>query len=172
MTRQTWVQVVVVAAGAALAGCGGPTQREFGRADTDALRQLASDFVAAYNGKDAAKLAGQFTGTGALMVPNSSIVRGPEAIQGYYELRLGPQGATDLELRVSEVSGHGTLAYITGTYSFRNAPADGPESRDRGKFMFIAKLMPGGGWRFEILMWSSDLPPPPPPPPAPSAEVK
>ena len=165
MRRQGWMGVMAVAlVGALLAGCGGggSQQREFGKTDVETLRKMHEDFEAAYNAKDAAKLVTFFPGAGVLMPPNSSTVRGPDAIKGYYEVRFG-EGATDLQLEPAEINGQGSLAYMDGTYSFRNAPEGKPETRDRGKFLWIVRNYPGNNWRYEIQMWSSDLPPQVPP---------
>ena len=166
MRRQTWVGVVAVAlASAAFAACGGPAPEAFGKEDVAAIRKLVADFVAAYNAKESAKITSLFSGSAALMVPNSSIVRGPDAVKGYYDMRFG-QGATDLVIEPSVVTGHGTIGHVIATYSFRNVPASGPETRDRGKLIWLAQKLPGNNWRLETLMWSSDLPPALPPPPA------
>jgi ketosteroid isomerase-like protein len=93
-----------------------------------------------------------------MMPPNSSATHGPEGVKGYYDMRF-LQGATGLEIEITEISGQGTLAYVTGTYSVRNEPAGGPPTRDRGKLLWIARHLPGNNWRFEVQMWSSDLPP-------------
>jgi len=145
----------------AVAACGGRPERQFGREDVAAIRQLVDGFVAAYNAQDAAKAVTYFSGAATLMPPNSSAVHGPESIKGFYEIRF-KQGARDLEVQPGEIQGSGTLAYIVGTYSLRLAPEGGPESRDRGKFVWIARNMPGNNWRFEVHIWSSYLPPPAP----------
>jgi ketosteroid isomerase-like protein len=162
--RRELCSLAIIGVLGALLACGGSGPREFGRTDTDAIRKMTQDFQAAYNAKDAAKLATFFSGAGVLMPPNSSAVRGPDAIRGYYEVRFG-EGATDLNLQPNEINGQGSIAYMSGTYSFRNAPEGGPDTRDRGKFLWIVRLLPGNNWRYEIQMWSSDLPPPVPPPP-------
>jgi ketosteroid isomerase-like protein len=148
----------------ALAACGGPAPVEFGREDLTAIQKVLSDFVAAYNAKDSAKVAAIFTGSGSLMVPNSSVVHGFESIKGYYDMRFGPMGARDLELEATP-TGQGKLAYAVGTYSLTLAPEGGTESRDRGKVLFLFQKLPGNAWKAEILMWSSDLPPVAPPAP-------
>ncbi len=135
--------------------CSGPARPEFGKTDIDALRTLARDLVTHYNGKDAAKTAALFAGNGMLMPPNSSIVRGQEAIQTFYEKRF-QQGATGLEITPDEIAGQGELAYVSGSYAVRTAPDGGAEMRDRGKFLWVARKMPSG-WRWEYQMWSSDL---------------
>ena len=149
MKRQTWVGIVAVAlAGVVLAACGGQAPEAFGREDAAAIRKLIGDFVAAYNGKDSAKIASLFSGSAALMVPNSSILRGPDAVKGYYDMRFG-QGATDLVIEPAVVTGHGTIGHVIATYSFRNAPENGPETRDRGKLIWLAQKLPGNNWRLE-----------------------
>ena len=164
MRRQLRHLVVLAVMGAAALGCGNTGPREFGKEDADAIRKMTQDFQDAYNAKDSAKLAQFFSGSGAVMPPNSSAVRGQDAIKGYYDVRFG-EGATDLKLDTASINGQGSLAYLSGTYSFRNAPQGGPETRDRGKFLWIARLYPGNTWRFEEQMWSSDLPPQVPAPP-------
>jgi ketosteroid isomerase-like protein len=153
-----------VAVGLALAACSGPAPVEFGKEDLATIQKMIGDFVAAYNAKDSTKIAGLFTGSGSVMVPNSAVVHGFESIKGFYDIRLGVQGARDLELNATP-TGQGKFAYAVGTYNVRLAPEGVPESRDRGKVLFLFQKMPGNAWRIEILMYSSDLPPVPPPAP-------
>lgn len=140
---------------AAATACSGPAGPEFGKTDIEALRTLTQDLVTAYNGKDAKKTSSLFAGNGVLMPPNSSVVRGQDAVQTFYEKRFG-QGATGLEITADEIAGEGELAYLSGSYSVRTAPAGGSELRDRGKFLWVARRMQPG-WRWEYQMWSSDL---------------
>jgi len=156
--------VLMIGLSAALVGCSGPQGPQFTRADNEALTQMMQDFAAAYNGKNTDSLIGFFAGSGSLLPPNSSVIRGTDSIRSYFDIRFG-EGATDLSLDVTGVEGEGNLAFTTGNYSLRNAPPGGEERRDRGKFLWIARKL-GGQWRFEYQMWSSDLPPPAPPAPA------
>jgi len=156
---------VAVTVSLALASCGGRAPDGFGKGDLAAIQKLIGDFVSAYNAKDSAKVAGLFTGSGSLMVPNSSVVRGFDPIKGYYDMRFGI-GATDLVIEATP-TGQAKLGYVVGTYSLRLAPEGGTETRDRGKLLMLMQKMPGNAWRIEILMWSSDLPPQVPPAPAP-----
>lgn len=152
---KTYTLVIMLAA--LVTACSGPAKPEFGRADQDAIRQLTQDLAAAYNTKDAAKTASFFAGNAVVMPPNSSAVRGKDTIQTFYDKRF-KEGGTGLEITPDEISGQGELAYASGTYSVRTAPAGGPEQRDRGKFLWVArKMQPGGNWRWQYQMWSSDL---------------
>lgn len=148
------VTLAVLLAGV-MTACSGPAKPEFGKPDIASLRTLVQDLVAAYNAKDAKKTASMFAGNGVLMPPNSSVVRGEGAIQTFYEKRFD-QGGTGLEISTDDIGGQGELAYVSGTYSVRTAPAGGTETRDRGKILWVARKMPSG-WRWQYQMWSSDL---------------
>ena len=91
------------------------------------------------------------------MPPNSSTLRGEESIQGFFKERFA-EGATELTLEVRDLNGLVTNAILTGSFSVRLVPPDGkPESRDRGKSLWIAEKL-GGKWLFQYQVWSSDLP--------------
>ncbi len=154
-----WRRLVLSGWAVWLAGaCAAPPQDAFGREDAEAVRQALQEFAAAYNKKDVQGLLAVFSSTATLMPPNSSAIRGHESIKGFYDIRLFEQGATDLEFEINDVTGHGPLAYVTATYRVRVAPKEGPETRDRGKALWILRNL-ANRWRVEYVMWSSDLPP-------------
>jgi uncharacterized protein (TIGR02246 family) len=148
--------VAAITLAVALAACSAPTQREFGKADRDSITKLSQDFITAYNAKDAAKITTLFTGGAGLMPPNASTVRGTDSIRDYFVSRFS-QGATDLAIEPKDIAGSGTLAYISGNYSLRLAPAGGPERKDRGKLLWVLRQL-GGRWLLEYLIFSSDFP--------------
>ena len=140
----------------ALSACSAPAQREFGKPDRDSITKLVQDFTAAYNAKDAAKVATLFTGGAGLMPPNASTLRGTESIQGYFVSRF-EQGASDLQIEPKDIAGSGVLAYISGNYGLKLAPPGGPERRDRGKLLWVLRDF-NGKWLLEYLIFSSDFP--------------
>ena len=141
----------------ALTACSAPVQDQFDKADRDNITTMVQDFTKAYNAKDAAKAASFFTGGAGFMPPNASTVRGTEGIQAYFASRF-EQGATDLVIESKDIAGAGALAYATGNFSLRLAPAGGPERRDRGKFLWVLRHL-GGRWLMEYVIFSSDFPP-------------
>jgi uncharacterized protein (TIGR02246 family) len=164
MRSRSLVFLALVAA-LAVASCSGPQIKEFGREDAARLRQLVQEFVTAYNAKDAAKVQSLYSGAAILMPPNASTVRGSEPIQGYYENRFTVDGATDLQVDITEIAGHGQIAYVIGTVSVNLKPEGKPQGHDRGKILFIFRNL-ANTWKIEVSMWSSDLPPAEPAPPA------
>ena len=66
-------------------------------------------------------------------------------------------GATNLKLDVAEVSGHGPLAYESGSYELDYQPGGGSATHDRGKYLFVLRKL-GNIWRYEYTVWNSDLP--------------
>ena len=156
-----------------LSSCGGPTGPEFTRADGEAFRQIGEQWSTAFNAGDVEALASMFGGTGALMPPNSSTVRGHESITGYFT-QMFNEGERNLEVEISEVGGEGDLGFVSGTFlnvsqipvqvdddeDEEGAEAAEPEmqeNRSRGKFVIILRRL-AGVWKFESFILNSDLP--------------
>ncbi|MGQ0734778.1 MAG: YybH family protein [Acidobacteriota bacterium] len=155
MLRRSFVIGIVVALGAA--ACSAPPAREFGKTDIDSINKLIAEFTTVYNAKDAVKVANLFTGQAVVMPPNASTVRGNENVREYYVNRF-KLGATDLVIEPRDIVGSGALAYVSGDYRLTMAPADAPERRDRGKFLFILRGA-NEKWLLEYVMFSSDFAP-------------
>lgn len=142
-----------------IAACSGPAPEEFTTKDAGAIRQQSDAFVAAFNAKENAKVLDLYADNSVFMPPNEPIIRGREALTHFYDDLFQKRGASSLKFEIAEVSGHGPLAYQSGTYEMALNPATGPAGRDRGKYLFILRRM-GTGWKYEYTMWNSDLPPP------------
>ena len=163
----------------ALSSCGGPSGPEFTRADGEAFRQIGEQWSTAFNAGDVESLVSMFAGTGAIMPPNSSTVRGHESITGYYT-QMFNEGERNLEVEISEVGGEGNLGFVSGTFlnvtqipvpvdddeaeedavDEEGAEAAEPEmqeNRNRGKFVIILRRL-ARVWKFESFIWNSDLP--------------
>jgi ketosteroid isomerase-like protein len=131
---------------------------EFGMKDQAAIREKNAAFVKAFNGKDTAQILDAYTENSVFMPPNQPVIRGRDALKTFYD-ELLQSGATNLKLDAGEISGHGPLAYQSGTYEMDVKPASGAETHDRGKYLFILRKM-AGTWRYEYTVWNSDLPHP------------
>jgi ketosteroid isomerase-like protein len=138
------------------AACSGRAPEEFTTKDAGAIRQQNDAFVAAFNTKDVPKILGLYAENSVFMPPNEPIIRGKDALKNFFT-DIFKRGATNLRLDIAEVSGHGPLAYQSGTYEMDYKPATGTTNRDRGKYLFVLRKM-GTGWKYEYTMWNSDLP--------------
>jgi ketosteroid isomerase-like protein len=142
----------------AAACSGAPPGEEFGMKDQTSLRERTDAFVKAFNAKDVTQVLSIYAENSNFMPPNQPIIRGRDALKTFYD-ELFASGATNLKLEVTEVSGHGPLAYQSGTYEMDVKPASGAPTHDRGKYLFIARRL-NNAWRYEYTVWNSDLPPP------------
>jgi ketosteroid isomerase-like protein len=131
---------------------------EFGMKDQASIRERNDAFLKAFNAKDIGQVIGVYTENSTFMPPNQPVLRGKDALKIFYD-DLFKSGATNLKLDVGEVSGHGPLAYQSGTYEMDTKPANGPADHDRGKYLFVARKL-NGTWRYEYMVWNSDLPAP------------
>jgi uncharacterized protein (TIGR02246 family) len=141
---------------AVVAACAGPSEPQFVQGDANQIRQRTQDYEAAFNGKDASKVAVFYPGESVLLPPNAPTVRGREGIEKFY-VDLYAQGATDLEMETRDVRGNGPLAYESGAYQMNRKPVTGDALRDRGKYLFIWRKT-NNVWSIEYSIWSSDLP--------------
>lgn len=148
---RTAITAVALALTLGVSACAGPKQEEFGAADAAAIRKLDAEYVAAFNAKDIDKILTMYTENSVFMPPNAPTLRGTEPLKSFYKDLFAR--ATDLKMEAADVAGHGPLAYQSGAYSLAGT------NRDRGKFLFVMRKM-GENWRFEYMIWSSDLPKP------------
>jgi len=141
--------------------CGNPKQNEFTTQDAGAIREKSEGFVAAFNYKQIPQIIDMYAENATFMPPNRPVLRGRNAIRNFYDELLNQMGGTNLKLEVSEVVGHGPLAYQAGSYEIEYKPETGtaPRDRDRGKYLFVLRNL-NGTWRYEYTVWNSDLLPP------------
>jgi ketosteroid isomerase-like protein len=139
------------------AGCSNARPgEEFGLKDQSAIRERTDAFVKAFNANDVGQILGIYAENSVFMPPNQPIIRGKDALKTFYDDLL-KSGATNLRIDIAEVSGHGPLAYASGTYELDTKPPAGPTTHDRGKFLFVLRKL-ADTWRYEYTVWNSDLP--------------
>jgi ketosteroid isomerase-like protein len=148
----------ILAIAALSAACSGPGPVEFTTKDAGEIRQQHDAFVVAFNAKDVSKVLEMYAENSVFMPPNEPIIRGKDALKSFYGNLFTRAGASNLKMDVTEVAGHGPLAYQSGTYEMELKPAAGSPGRDRGKYLFVIRKM-GNGWRYAYTMWNSDLAP-------------
>jgi len=112
-------------------------------------------FQNTFNRGDAAGVAAQYTDDGQLLPPNSDILTGKQAIQGFW------QGAFDMGIKSAtfetiEVGGSADIAYEIGKYTLQS---EGGNEIDRGRYLIIWKNE-AGQLKIYRDIWNSSIPPP------------
>lgn len=142
----------------AASACGGQKQeQEFTRADVDVIKKTAADLSAAFGSKNVDAAVELFSPDAVFKPLNAPALRGKDAIRLYFTKRFSE--GVSLRLEPEDVGGHGPIAYQTGSYSLSIERAGEAPVRDRGKYVFISRML-NNKWLFERAIWSSDLPPP------------
>jgi uncharacterized protein (TIGR02246 family) len=111
-------------------------------------------FMAAAEQQDAAALAALYTKKGQLLPPNSDVMTGREAIQGFWQAVLD-MGIRKAELVISEVERHGKTAIEVSTFTLY---AEGDAVADRGKYIVVWKQK-GEAWKLHRDIFNSSMPP-------------
>ena len=126
-----------------------------GQGKTDpALNKLAAEFEAAFNARDAAKVASMYAEDAVTMPPNQPMVKGRSAIQA--ELKRTMQDNVKLKITPIESAISGSQAYEAGTVTV--SQPDGQTTTE--KYLVVFKRV-GNDWKIAYDIWNTDAPPQP-----------
>lgn len=120
------------------------------------LRNLAQDFVTAFNTGNYDQAAALFTPDGAFMAPHHEPAYGPKAVEHLLR-QFGDAGYEDLRLETVRVESSGDMAMEIGRYSVAIRQNDGTIVADRGKYVKVWRRL--GVWLIVADSWSSNMPP-------------
>jgi uncharacterized protein (TIGR02246 family) len=123
--------------------------------DPSALNKLSADWAAAFNAKDAAKIASRYADDAVVTPPNQPMVKGRANIEAHWKREI-QQGATNLQLKPIESAISGSQAFEAGisTMTLRGG------QRDLGKYAVVLKRV-GNDWKIAYDVYNSDAPPAP-----------
>lgn len=129
-------------------------------ADRAAIEEASRRFSAAYVRGDVDAMVAAYTPDAVIFPNNSEMLRGPEAIRGYWTLAPGQRVtrhvATPTEIRVE--GDHADDYGVSEAAGERNGQAWGPTL---GKYVIVWRRGPEG-WRMHLDMWNSRPQPPRP----------
>ena len=117
------------------------------------ISELHSQFLKAFNAKDAAGLAATYSLDAMLMPPNAPAVKTRPAIQYYMTTQFSPQ-VSGMLLNATENVVMGNYGYSTGYYTLLGA---GGTQVDHGKFIEILSH-DQDGWHIYRDIYNSDNP--------------
>ena len=134
----------------ALAGCSQSPAPDSREADSRALREgEVAAFVKDWGGKDAGRIAAHYTDDGNVMVPNSPMMTGKDAIgKAMKDVLADPNWSLELQAVQVEVSRGGDLGYTRGTYVLTATdPASKKAVTEKGRFVTVFRKEADGSWK-------------------------
>ena len=134
----------------ALAGCSQAPPPDTREADARALREgEVAAFIKDWGGKDAGRIAAHYTDDGNVIVPNSPIMTGKEAIgKAMKDVLADPNWSLAMQVVQVEVSRSGDLAYARGTYVLTSTDAASKKAvREKGRFITVFRKEADGSWK-------------------------
>ena len=134
-------------------------QAQAARSDTEAIKEAARRFSAAYVRGDVDAITALYTPDAVIFPERSDAISGDDALKLYWKQEPG-QRVTRHLLIPTQVTVDGQHAYDHGIYEIageRNGKAWGPV---RGKYLVVWRRGPGG-WKMQLDMWNSGPEPKP-----------
>ena len=162
--RSTLCAVIAVAV--AILNLSGEAAAQTRKPSTDpALDKVVAEFVAAFNAKDAAKVASFYTEDAALMPPNAPMIKGRPNIEAFWRSAF-EQGMSNLKLRPFDSAVSGEQGYEAGTATLEIRPAGkeagaaakpnaAPPVTDTSKYVVVYKRV-GADWKMAYDIFNSD----------------
>ncbi len=139
---------------ALLTACAAPAPDK--EKDIDRITAISAERARAFNEGNAAGIAEHFTADAFLMAPGTSSLRGPEAIEGYYQAIFDTYH-TGLESGYESVVVDGDLAYGRGFARVTLIPKAGGDTLfSTSKYLNILERQPDGDWKTTHDIWNGN----------------
>ena len=159
-----------------LAACQPSKPVPLAAADSTAITNVRTDYIAAWNAGKVDAVVALYTSDAELQGPDMPAVRGSDALRGYFNRALGTPTRPTIAITVGRLLGRQDLAVMAGTYTLTPpappAPAKGaapaPPAPLAGKYLVAAVKQPDGTWKMSYHAFSLDAPPAPPAPEKPA----
>jgi uncharacterized protein (TIGR02246 family) len=108
----------------------------------------------AFSSGDTAALAAFYTEDAAVLPPNSQMIRGRKAIEGFWKGAMG-MGVRSIQLNTIDVQSSGDLAYEIGNATMQIQPQGGSASTETVKYVVVWKRQPDNSWKLAADIWNS-----------------
>jgi uncharacterized protein (TIGR02246 family) len=119
------------------------------------IRNLAQDYVTAFNTGNYDQAAALFAPDGAFLAPHHDPAYGPKAVEQLLH-KFGDAGYQDLRLETIRVESSADMAMEIGRYTVAIRNSDATIQGDRGKYMKVWRRL--GAWLIIADSWSTNLP--------------
>ncbi len=125
-------------------------------ADERAIREMSDARARAFNEGNAAAIAQYFSDDAILMAPGTPPLKGPEAVEAYYQ-EIFDEFDAELTSYYNEVQVSGDLAYGRGTAEVRLIPKNGDSvTTSVSKYLNILRKQEDGNWITTHDIWNGN----------------
>ena len=130
-------------------------------ADVAALKDTEATWVKDAATKDVEKWVAHYTDDASVLLPDTPILTGKEAIRGGLRPMLSdPNFAVTFGATKVDVAKSGDLAYTRGTYSMTSSnPKTKAAVTEKGKYLTVYRKQAHGTWKAVEDTFMSDAPP-------------
>jgi ketosteroid isomerase-like protein len=128
--------------------------------EADAVAAVLEAFAEAINGAGTGEIASLWDPEAAVMRPGAPVLLGRENIVLWFECWIRDY-RHELEYETGEPIVFGEWAWVDGTFTIRSVPCCGGETSFLdGKFLFVLRRSPAGGWSIFRQCGNGSVPPP------------
>ena len=114
-------------------------------------------FEEAFNRGDAAGCAAVYTDDASIMPPDSPILTGKQAAQGYWQAVMD-MGIKSVALQTMDLEDHGDTAIERGAATLDIQAEEGKTIQATAKFVVIWKRQDDGAWKWDVDCFNFDAP--------------
>ncbi len=124
---------------------------------TQGISDNNRQFEAAFARGDAAGCAAVYTGDGKVLAPDTPMITGREAIQGYWQAILD-MGVKGVSLRTLDLQEMGDTAVERGAATLDIQTEGGETVHAEAKFVVVWKRQADGSWKWDTDCFNFDAP--------------
>ena len=118
------------------------------------LDEVYRRFSEGYKKLDAASVVNLYSESAAYLAPGNNIQIGRQKVSqiftGFFNSIKQQNGRLEISFRIVQRQVDKNLAYDVGIHTLTSFNQKGESSKDRGKFVVVAKREKGDSWRFQV----------------------
>jgi len=122
----------------------------------DQVHKTMQEFIDACNDGNVDKVIEMFTDDGFLLLQNTEMIRGKQAISNY--LKNETQWKVQIKVDNIEMDGAGDIVYQIAKFTITIPQENSEPLVLKNKGTYIWKKQPDGAWKMHVDSWNSSMP--------------
>jgi len=152
------VPTLIVCVLVAAIGCSSGSEKSLSSLELEGIKAADQAYAAAWLTNDSEQVMATLTSDAVIAPSGMPAIEGPAAIrQFWWPEGSPPANITGFVLVQYEISGHGDMGFVRGTFSLE-FEYDGEMYTGRGVYFSLLRRVAGDSWKISRRMWS-DQPP-------------